>query len=235
MRIITLILAALGTLVVCGCGVRTISLQSDSSFAMHQENRVFVVDRPSSDTKSTVEPAGWVRLPGHPTWVLSPNDETLAAYWIDGNAGTTARSSQNASDQPLGMVHPTWENEAIRLHIAPGQGDPLDSDVFTRTDVGGGTLALDRTARTILDVRGRYQAALRDAAGTEVGWLRLRIGPYEQAARIYEAALPPGVDDRLGVAAVLSLAQEIDWIEAHAINVYENDKGPLIQSIVPLH
>jgi hypothetical protein len=234
MRITTLILAALGTLVACGCGVRTISLESDSSFAMHQENRVFVVDRPSSNAKSVVEPAGWVRLPGDPAWALSRNEVTLAAYWIDGNAGTTARSSERDSDQPLGTVHPSWENQAIRLHIAPGQGEPLDSDVFTRTDSGGSTLALDRTARTILDVRGRYQAALRDASGTEVGWLRLRIGPYEQAARIYEAALPAGVDDRLGIAAVLSLAQEIDWIEAHTTNVYENDKGPLIQSI-PLH
>ena len=234
MRITTLILAALGTLVASGCGVRTISLESDSSFAMHQENRVFVVDRSSSDAKSVVEPAGWIRLPGDPAWALSRNEVTRAAYWIDGNAGTTARSSEHASDQPLGTVHPTWENQAIRLHIAPGQGEPLDSDVFTRTDGGGGTLALGRTAQTILDVRGRYQAALRDASGTEVGWLRLRIGPYEQAARIYEAALPAGVDDRLGVAAVLSLAQEIDWIEAHTINVYENDKGPLIRSI-PLH
>ena len=61
---------------------------------------------------------------------------------------------------------------------------------------------------------------------------RLRIGPYEQAARIYEAALPAGVDDRLGVAAVLSLAREIDWIEAHTTNVYENDNGS-VDSIHP--
>ena len=234
MRITTLILAALGTLVASGCGVRTISLESDSSFAMHQDNRAFVVDRPSSGATSVVEPAGWVRLPGDPAWALSRNEVTRAAYWIDGNAGTTARTREHDSDQSLGTVHPTWENQSIRLHITPGQGEPLDSDVFTRTDGGGGTLALGRTAQTILDVRGRYQAALRDASGTEVGWLRLRIGPYEQAARIYEAALPAGVDDRLGVAAVLSLAQEIDWIEAHTMNVYENDKGPLIQSI-PLH
>ena len=234
MRITTVILTAFGTLLATGCGMRTISLESDSTFAMHQENRVFVVDRSPSGTKSVVSAAEWIRLPGDPAWALSGNDRTLAAYWIDGIAGTTARAGRLASDEPLGTVSPSWDDQAIRLHIAPPDGVAVKSDVFARTDGGRGTLALGRTAQTILDVRGRYQAALRDASGAEVGWLRLRIGPYEQAARIYEAALPAGVDDRLGVAAVLSLAQEIDWIEAHTMNVYENDKGPLIQSI-PLH
>jgi hypothetical protein len=234
MRIITVILTAFGTLLATGCGMRTISLESDSTFAMHQENRVFVVDRSPSGTKSVVSAAEWVRLPGDPAWALSGNARTLAAYWIDGNAGTTARAGRLASDEPLGTVSPSWDDQAIRLHIDPPDGVAVKSDVFARTDGGGGPLALGRTTRTILDLRGRYQAALRDASGAEVGWLRLRIGPYESAARICEATLPAGLDDRLGVAAVLSLAQEIDWIEAHALNVYENDKGPLIQSI-PIH
>ncbi len=83
-------------------------------------------------------------------------------------------------------------------------------------------------------MRGRYQAALRNAAGAEVGWMRLRIGPYQAAARIYEAKLPAGVSEELAVAAVISLASEIDWIEGHTQNVYQKDRGPLIQS-VPMH
>jgi hypothetical protein len=90
------------------------------------------------------------------------------------------------------------------------------------------------TTETILDVRGRYLAALRNAAGAEVGWMRLRIGPYQPAARIYEAKLPAGVSEGLAVAAVISLASELDWIEANTQNVYPKDRGPLIQSI-PMH
>src|SRR5262249_59315924 len=99
---------------------------------------------------------------------------------------------------------------------------------------GGGPGAVSRAAQRILDVGGRYRAALRDATGAEVGWLRLRVGPYEPAARIYEAKLPAGVSDDLAIAAVISLASELDWIEGHTQNVYQKDRGPLFQSI-PLH
>jgi hypothetical protein len=233
MRVIVFTMTSLGLLVACA-RVRTIPPGPDVAFAMHQENRLFVVDRPLSGTPALVTAAHWLRTPGDPAWALRRDGDTLAAYWIDGNAGTTARVGLRTSDQPLGQVHPSWDDNAIRLHIDPPEGQPIQSDVFVRTDGAGGTSALSRNARTILDVRGRFRATLRDADGAEVGWLRLSIGPYEPAARIYEAALPAGVNERLAIAAVLSLADEIDWIEAHALNVYQGDKGPLIQSI-PIH
>jgi hypothetical protein len=228
------VLTSLSVAVACGCGVRAIPLDSDASFAMHQENRTFVVDRPRSGTPAVVTAAEWVRLPGAPAWALRRNGETLAGYWIDGNAGTTARAGLLASDRSLGDVRPTWDNNAIRLHIEPPGGEPVVSDVFARTESGGATSVLTRDTETILDVRGRYQAALRNAAGAEVGWMRLRIGPYQPAARIYEAKLPAGMSEDLAVAAVISLASEIDWIEGHTQNVYQKDRGPLIQS-VPMH
>jgi hypothetical protein len=228
------VLTSLSLAVVCGCGVRTIPLDSDASFGMHQDNRRFVVDRPKSSPPAAVTAAEWLRIPGAPAWALRLNGETRAAYWIDGNAGTTARAGASTGDRPLGDVRPSWDDNAIRLQIQPPDGQPLKSDVFARVEEGGGTSVLSRSAQTILDVRGRYRAALRDATGAEVGWVRLRIGPYEPAPRIYEAKLPAGVSDDLAVAAVISLASEIDWIEAHSQNVYQKDRGPLIQSI-PLH
>ena len=226
--------ASLSITVVCGCGVRAVPLNSEATFAMHQENRTFVVDRPRSSPPAAVTAAEWLRTPGAPAWALRRSGETLAAFWIDGNAGTTARAGLLASDRPLGQVRPTWDDNAIRLHLEPPGGEPIVSDVFSRTEGGGGPPVLTRDTQTVLDVRGRYQAALRDATGAEVGWLRLRIGPYEQAPRIYEAKLPAGVSDDLAVAAVISLASELDWIESHTQNVYQKDRGPLIQSI-PLH
>jgi len=225
------ILTSLSLAVASGCGVRAIPLDSDASFAMHQENRTFVVDRPRSGTPAVVTAAEWIRLPGAPVWALSRNGQTLAGFWDDGNAGTTVRAGLQASDRPLGSVRPSWDDNAIRLHLEPPGGQPVKLGVFRRTESGGGTSVLTRDAQTILDVRGRYQATLLDATGAQVGWMRLRIGPYEPAPRIYEAKLPAGVSDELAVAAVLSLASEIDWIEANTQNVYQKDRGPLIQSI----
>ena len=228
------IVISLSLIIACGCGARAIPLQSDASFGMHQENRTFVVDRPRSSPPPTVTAAEWLRTPGAPAWALRRNGETLAAYWIDGNAGTTARAGPSPGDRPLGDIRPSWDDNAIRLQIEPPDGHPIKSDVFARAEDEGGTSVLTRDAQTILDIRGHYRAALRDATGAEVGWLRLRVGPYEPAARIYEAQLPASVSDDLATAAVLSLASEIDWIEGHSQNVYQKDRGPLIQSI-PLH
>jgi len=225
------LLTSLSLAVAYGCGVRAIPLDSDATFAMHQENRTFVVDRPRSGTPAVVTAAEWVRLPGEPAWALRRNGQTLAAFWIDGNAGMIARAGLQASDRPLGRVRPSWDDNAIRLHLEPPGGQPVKSGVFRRTESGGGTSVLTRDTQTILDVRGRYQAALHDATGAQVGWVRLRIGPYEPAPRIYEAKLPVGVSDELAVAAVLSLASEIDWIEGNTQNVYQKDRGPLIQSL----
>ena len=231
MNVTVAALTSLIAAVACGCGARAIPLQSDASFGMHQENRTFVVDRPRSSPPAAVTAAEWLRIPGAPAWALRHNGETLAAYWIDGNAGTTARAGPSTGDRPLGAVRPSWDDNAIRLQIVLPDGQPLKSDVFARAEDEGGTPILSRAAQTNLDVRGRYQAALRDATGAEVGWLRLRVGPYEPAARIYEAKLPAGVSDDLAVAAVISLASELDWIEGHTQNVYQKDRGPLIQSI----
>lgn len=234
MRAAVALLATSGLVVALGCGVHPIVIESGATFAVHQENRRFVVDRPVAATPDLVEPASWLRAPGGPAWALRRGEQTVAGYWIVGDAGTVARSGLASGAPPLGQVHATWDDNAIRVHLDPPGASGIVSDVFARTDGGGGTAALSRSAHSVLDVRGRFRAALRDAKGTEVGWLSLRIGPYEPAPRIFEAALPVGVTEALGVAAVLSLATELDSIEAHTLNVYEGDRGPLIQS-VPMH
>jgi len=233
MRRAVLILTSLAV-VTSACAVRTIPLDPDVTFGAHQESRKFVVDRPIAGKPALVTPATWIRLPGGAAWALRHDGDTLAGYWLDGNAGTIARAGIAVSDRPLGAVRPSWDDNAIRLRIEPPDGPPIQSDVFARTSPGGATPALSRNALSILDVRGRFQATLRDQAGHEVGWLRLRIGPYDPAPRIYEGVLPAGISEELAVATAVSLSTEIDWIEAHTLNVYQGDRGPLMQSI-PIH
>ena len=86
----------------------------------------------------------------------------------------------------------------------------------------------------MIDVRGTYQAALRDAKGAPVGWLRVRVGPYLPAPRIFEGVVPAAVDPALSAAAAVALDAEIDWIEAHALDVYRGDGGGGLERSVPL-
>src|SRR5262249_59785947 len=139
MNVAVAVLTALSVAAVCGCGTRSVPVAADASFAMHQENRTFVVDRPKSSPPAVVTAAEWLRTPGDPAWALRRSGETLAAYWIDGNAGTTARAGRTMGDRPLGEIRPSWDDNAIRLQIVPSDGQPLKSDVFARAaDEGGG-------------------------------------------------------------------------------------------------
>jgi hypothetical protein len=105
--------------------------------------------------------------------------------------------------------------------------------VFAHQGAGGALPALSRTAQTVLDVRGTWQASVRDSNGAAVGWMRARIGPYLPAPRIFEARLPQALPPELATGAAAALDAEIDWIEDHALNVYRGggDTGPLERSV----
>jgi hypothetical protein len=117
-----------------------------------------------------------------------------------------------------GRVEPSWDNQAIRLTLRPANGQPLVSDVFTRIDSMGGTNDLTRRAQDSLDLRGSYQAALRDPEGRQVGWLRVRVSPWSSMAEC-QGALPPTVGEGLAVAAAEALGAEVDYIGQHVNGV----------------
>ena len=132
-----------------------------------------------------------------------------------------------------GSVEPSWEDNAIRLTLRSGDV-VYRSDLFARTVVGGGPPQLSRTAQTVLEVRGTYRAALRDAKGAEKGWLRVKITSYSQAARIYDGVVPPELGPGVAAAVAVALDSEIDWIESHAIDVYRGAEGGPLRESVPL-
>ena len=93
---------------------------------------------------------------------------------------------------------------------------------------------LSRNAQTVLDVRGTYRAALRDAKGGETGWLRVKVTPYAESPRIYDGVLPAEVGPGLAAATAVALGSEIDWIENHALNVYRGTSGGPLRESVPM-
>src|SRR5262249_22308026 len=145
----------------------------------------------------------------------------------------TVRSAAAETAPAIGRVRPDWVEGAIRFSLEPHDGDPYRTDILRRERPGLGPLELTRADQTVLDVRGVYEATVRDRRGVAAGWCRTRISPYQEASRIYEAALPAAVPPALAAATAVALDAEIDWIENHALNVYRgNSSGaPLGQSV----
>jgi hypothetical protein len=225
--------ALLASLLLAGCThlVRApgpIAVDPDATFAAHQVHEGFIVDRLSDGRTAEVVSPSWFRMPGSPTFVLERENERLASLFLGGPAKVESRVAAG----PAGRVEPSWEEGAVRLTLRPPDGPAFMTDVFKQTGTAAGWSVLTRGAQNQLDLRGGYRAELRDAAGKTVGWLRVRIGPYQQAPRIFDARLPSAIGDPLAAGAVVALSSEIDWIESHTLDVYRGDRsGPLEQSV----
>jgi hypothetical protein len=226
--------AVLIAVVVAGCAVmhRPVEVDPDATFAAHQEHAALVVDRLERGRAGMLAPPGFLRLFGAPEYVLQVDGERVAAVWVAGSQAVV-RQKPSVSSRLIGDVTPSWEDGAIRLALAPAGAPAFRTDPFARTSGGGGPPVLTRVAQTVIDVRGTYQATVRDAGGAAKGWMRARIGPYLPAPRIFEAALPPDVPPELVAGAAVALNAEIDWIEDHALNVYRGTGSDSLERSVP--
>jgi len=82
---------------------------------------------------------------------------------------------------------------------------------------------LSRTGQTSLDVGGTFRAWLGDAGGAGAGWLQVRVPPPDEP-RVFQAALPP-LPPKVGPAVAVALDSELDWLDAHTIDVYRARGG----------
>jgi hypothetical protein len=220
----------------CSCFLRpkslTMPVDPEATFAAHAEHGGIALDRTGRGPLGKVAPAGWLRTPGSPTFVLRLAEQPVAFFWLSGDR-VVARPGESSAEPATVEVLPAFEAGAIKLTIRPRGSGALRTDTLARED-GGGSSLLSRNAQTVLDVRGTYRTTVRDEKGTPVGWFRVRIGPYQGAARIYDAQLPADIDDTLPVAVMLALHDEIDWIERHATDVYRGNPGDSLERSIDL-
>ena len=213
-----------------GCSASRLQVPVDSevTFAAHEERHRLVIDRMQGGRPATLEPPGRIRWPGAPTFVLQADGKRVGSLQVTAPGSVEVRDGS----VPGARVEPSWKDGAVRFALRTAGGPSLSTDVFSRVGAGLGPSVLSRRAQTILDVRGTYRADVRDATGHPVGWLRVRISPYQAAPRIYDGVLPGDVDLGLAAATGAALGSELDWIEAHVLDVYRgNAGGPLEQSI----
>lgn len=111
-----------------------------------------------------------------------------------------------------------WEANALRVTLYTPDRAPLESEIFCRRE-GTSVFRLSRTMPSNLDLRGTFQASLRDPSGTAVGWLRVTI--ERCGIRTFEGAFPESVDPGLILATAHALDSEIEWIEDHTLDAYK--------------
>ena len=213
---------------------RPVSIDPDVNFAAHVEHDHIVLDRVPGVHGGVVEVPGWFHWSTSPSFVVMSEGKKVADLSLTAPATVQVRSASGAGASVLGAVEPSWEDIAIRLTLRSSDVSVLRSDVFARTVTGGGPAVLSRSAQLIIDVRGTYRAALRDAKGGETGWLRVKVTPYAESPRIYDGVLPAEVGPGLAAATAVALGSEIEWIENHTVDVYRGTSGGPLRESVPI-
>lgn len=199
--------------------VHAVPVDPGVDFAAHSEHRGLVVDRAQGAAPAVLVPAGSLFSRG-PNYLLEADGKTLAALWVKDLDHVTVRRTADPAGPAIGHVEASWKEGAIRLTLTPADGPALQTGRFHRVDGPGIPDLLTMDFGTVLEERGMYLAELRDEKGTPVGWLRIRISPYQGARRVYDAALPPSVPEPLATAAVALVNANIRESENHAVDVY---------------
>jgi hypothetical protein len=226
--------ALLAGILAAGCHVPLhLPVEPGATFALHENHGQFVVDHLGSLPSPEVTLPGWFRAPGAASYLLESGGQAIAAFWMAAPGAVNVRATTDKTGPITGAVEPSWQDGAIQLTLRPAKADAVHTGTFVSTEPAS---VLSRNLQTVLDIRRSFRADVLDVRDAPVGWIRVRIGPYQDAARIYDGALPPTVPNELAAAVAIALGSELDWIQAHAINVYQSDTGetPLERS-VPVH
>ena len=176
--------------------------------AAHRAADRLVLDRLPSGARGALDPPAWPRLPDEPTFVLHAGGEVRAGLWVVGRSRVLVRRDAAITSPRTAEVLSAWDEGALRLTLFQEGGATLGVDRFAR-EQGADAAPLVRGAA----LRGTYRAAVRDASGASLGWLRVRV--ESPAARVYDGVLPEATGDALAAAAALALDDEVEWIEEH--------------------
>jgi hypothetical protein len=213
---------------------RPVPIDPDVNFAAHVQHDQIVLDRVPGGHGGLVEAPGWFHWSTSPSFVVTTDGQTVADLSLTAPATVRVRSGGGVGAPVLGSVEPSWEDNAIRLTLRSSGDAVLRSDLFERTVTGSGPPVLSRNAQSVLDMRGTYRAALRDAKGGEAGWLRVKVTPYAESPRIYDGVLPTDLGPGLAAATAVALGSEIEWIESHTLDVYRGTTGGPLRQSVPI-
>jgi hypothetical protein len=190
------------------------------SFAAHIVKGGLMIDETDGHDESALAISDrLIRLHGEATLVVHRGDSRGEGLWIEGPGRALVRQSE-ARDSPLvGRVDATWgPDRAIRVAIRPVDESVLYTGAFRRSADLGKPYELTRRIRRDDELYGTYRAVVRACDGSAVGWFEIKLEDEQPYSVIYQAALPPGVDEGLAAATAASLGEEISWINRNTLD-----------------
>jgi hypothetical protein len=210
----------IGTVVAVGTGCnpyQRLPADPGTSFAAHIVKGGLMVDEMrGADQTALVTSTHLLRLFDEPTLVVQRGPSRGEGIWLNGPGRAVVRTSEAPDAALVGRVEPFWDDKAIRLLIEPAGAAPLWSDVFER-EPGWGHSELTRRVEHEDELYGAYRAVLRSRDGTPTGWFQMKIGDEQPCPVMYEAVLPPEIDEGLAAASAAALGNEYKWIDGHTL------------------
>jgi hypothetical protein len=229
---VRLVLAVAVAAVSAGCSLLPGAKPVDPSvnFVAHPGWRGLVVDRMANGQKAVLVGADSVSPSAGPSQVLQANGKTLAALWVSDHDRITVRQTPDGAAPVVGDVLASWEQGIMRVAFRSAEGASFRTSRFKRVDREDTPEALDSEMLAVSrDLPGVYRAEVRDAQNSPVGWLSVRILPYQGLPRDYEGDVPAVLNGPLATAAVVLVDKAIDSIVER--NVFPEDRMP--EGLVP--
>jgi hypothetical protein len=198
----------------CVADTQPVPVDPGLTFAAHEVHAGLVIDRTTHGGTGIATPAAGLHF-FEAALVLRTDGTSDRELRITGPGRVVVeRRTPEPGPAELGLVEPSWVNNAIRLTLRPADGPPVQSGRFHRVDQDAGLSVLTRNDQDRIDLEGAYRATLRAPDGRDVGWLSLVVGKSQPGHVMYEGVLPPEIDDGMATAAAEALGSEIAYIES---------------------
>lgn len=200
------------------------SIDPHADFVAHPGYTGLVVDRTGDGHSALLVRAHSAPSSRAPTHVFEMDGKPAAVLWVTDHDHVVVRRTADATAPLAGEVAASWTDGAIHLTLHTADGASFHTSRFDR--IYGPTFrnVLDREMYAIRDLPGVYGAELRDEHDAPVGWVRVRILPYQGLPRDYQADVPGPLDGPLTAGAVALLDSEIATIIE--LNAFPDDRMP---------
>ena len=223
--------AAAAFLLVGGCALLPTfnSIDPHADFVAHPGYGGLVVDKMGTGHTAVLVHARSAPSTVGPTHVFELDGQPSAALWVSDHDHVIVRPTADVTEPPAGDVVASWTDGAMQLTFHSAHGKSFHTSRFDRVSGPKFRNVLDREMYAITDLPGVYRAEVRDAHDAPVGWVSVRILPYQGLPRDYQADVPDLLNGPLVAGAVALLDSEITTIIN--LNAFPDDRMP--EGLVP--